>query len=71
MNAGIYAFDEDALRDAVTKLRDDNAQNEFYLTDTVAHFVGAGKTVRPIPALDHHEVLGINDRVELRRRAPR
>ncbi len=65
MNAGIYAFDEDALRDAVTKLRDDNAQKEYYLTDTVAYFVGAGKTVRPIPALDHHEVLGINDRVEL------
>lgn len=65
MNAGIYAFDEDALRDAVTKLRDDNAQKEYYLTDTVAYFADAGKAVRPIPALDHHEVLGINDRIEL------
>jgi bifunctional UDP-N-acetylglucosamine pyrophosphorylase / glucosamine-1-phosphate N-acetyltransferase len=65
MNAGIYAFDEAALRDAVTHLRTDNAQREYYLTDTVAHFVGAGKSVRPVLAVDHREVLGINDRVEL------
>ena len=32
-NAGIYAFDEVALRDAVARLRPDNAQGEYYLTD--------------------------------------
>jgi bifunctional UDP-N-acetylglucosamine pyrophosphorylase / glucosamine-1-phosphate N-acetyltransferase len=65
MNAGIYAFDEAELRDAVTHLRDDNAQKEFYLTDAVAHFAGNGKTVRAVPCQDHTELLGINDRVEL------
>ena len=65
MNAGIYAFDESALRDAVTQLRPDNAQSEYYLTDTVAYFVNAGKRVRPVLAPDHADVLGINDRVEL------
>lgn len=65
MNAGIYAFDEAALRDAVTHLRDDNAQGEYYLTDTVSYFVNAGKRVRPVSAADRHQVLGINDRVEL------
>ncbi len=67
MNAGIYAFDEAALRDAVIRLRDDNAQREFYLTDTIADFVNAGKTVKPVPAPDYLNVLGINDRVELAR----
>jgi bifunctional UDP-N-acetylglucosamine pyrophosphorylase/glucosamine-1-phosphate N-acetyltransferase len=67
MNAGIYAFDEGALREAVTQLRDDNAQAEYYLTDTVAHFVNAGRPVRPVLATDHLDVLGINDRVELAR----
>jgi bifunctional UDP-N-acetylglucosamine pyrophosphorylase / glucosamine-1-phosphate N-acetyltransferase len=67
MNAGIYAFDEDALREAVTELRDDNAQAEYYLTDAVAHFVSAGRPVRPVLAADHLDVLGINDRVELAR----
>jgi len=65
MNAGIYAFDENALRDAVAALRNDNAQEEYYLTDTVAHFVQQGKPVRPVAVADHLHTLGINDRVEL------
>ncbi len=65
MNAGIYAFDEAALREAVTHLRDDNAQSEYYLTDTVRYFVDAGRHVRPVLATDHLHVLGINDRLEL------
>jgi bifunctional UDP-N-acetylglucosamine pyrophosphorylase/glucosamine-1-phosphate N-acetyltransferase len=65
MNAGIYAFRESALRDAVTRLRADNAQSEYYLTDTVAYFVKAGRKIKPIQAPDHLQVLGINDRVEL------
>ncbi len=65
MNAGIYAFDEAELREAVTALRNENAQREYYLTDTVEHFVRSGKRVRPVPVTEHEHVLGINDRVEL------
>jgi bifunctional UDP-N-acetylglucosamine pyrophosphorylase / glucosamine-1-phosphate N-acetyltransferase len=65
MNAGIYAFDESALREAVTRLRTDNAQSEYYLTDAVEYFTRAGKRVLPIVAADRLHVLGINDRVEL------
>ena len=64
MNAGIYAFDEDALREAVEHLSTDNAQKEYYLTDTVAHFVRRGQRVKPVAA-DPLHVLGINDRAEL------
>ncbi len=67
MNAGIYAFREDELRGVVTRLRSDNAQGEYYLTDAVASFVGAGKAVHAVPARDHLDVLGINDRTELAR----
>ncbi len=65
MNAGIYAFDESALRDAVGALKNDNAQTEYYLTDAVAHFVQQGKAVRPVEVNDHLHTLGINDRTEL------
>ncbi|MFZ1019214.1 MAG: bifunctional UDP-N-acetylglucosamine diphosphorylase/glucosamine-1-phosphate N-acetyltransferase GlmU [Candidatus Cybelea sp.] len=65
MNAGIYAFDEPSLRHAVNELRNDNAQGEYYLTDTVAQFVHDGKGVYPVSARRHLDVLGINDRVEL------
>jgi bifunctional UDP-N-acetylglucosamine pyrophosphorylase / glucosamine-1-phosphate N-acetyltransferase len=65
MNAGIYAYDEAALRDSVDRLRNDNAQREYYLTDTIQDFASAGKRVVPVMATDHLHVLGINDRVEL------
>ncbi len=65
VNAGIYAFDEAALRDAVARLRNDNAQKEYYLTDTVADLVRAGKHVTPVETADTLDVLGINDRAEL------
>jgi bifunctional UDP-N-acetylglucosamine pyrophosphorylase/glucosamine-1-phosphate N-acetyltransferase len=65
MNAGLYAYDETKLRAAAAALRSDNAQNEFYLTDTIAYLVNAGHHVAPIVAGDYRSVLGVNDRVEL------
>jgi bifunctional UDP-N-acetylglucosamine pyrophosphorylase/glucosamine-1-phosphate N-acetyltransferase len=65
MNAGIYAYDEAKLRAVIGELRDDNAQREFYLTDTVELLLGQGESVVPVVAADHRLVLGINDRVEL------
>jgi bifunctional UDP-N-acetylglucosamine pyrophosphorylase/glucosamine-1-phosphate N-acetyltransferase len=65
MNAGIYAYDEAALREAAAALDNNNAQGEYYLTDTVAHLRGKKHRVAPVPANDHRDVLGINDRAEL------
>ena len=65
MNAGIYAFDERALRSVIDDLRDDNAQRELYLTDTVALLLAAGLQVVPVACADYRLVLGVNDRVEL------
>jgi len=65
VNAGIYAFQEPALREAIARLRNDNAQKEYYLTDTIADLAGAGKRVTPVVAADPLHVLGINDRAEL------
>ena len=67
MNAGIYAFDEATLRDSIGALRDDNAQGEYYLTDTVDMLARSGKKIVPVIAGDHVHVLGINDRIDLAR----
>jgi bifunctional UDP-N-acetylglucosamine pyrophosphorylase/glucosamine-1-phosphate N-acetyltransferase len=67
MNAGVYAFSEPALRRAIGDLRADNAQGEFYLTDTVRGLVEAGKRVHAVSAPRHEDAIGINDRVELAR----
>jgi bifunctional UDP-N-acetylglucosamine pyrophosphorylase / glucosamine-1-phosphate N-acetyltransferase len=65
MNAGIYAFDERALRSVIGRLSDKNAQGELYLTDTVGLLVAGSHRVVPVQAVDYRLVLGVNDRVEL------
>jgi len=65
MNAGIYAFDERALREAIAQVGNDNAQGEYYLTDTVELLRRAGRRIVPVPVADYRSVLGVNDRVEL------
>jgi bifunctional UDP-N-acetylglucosamine pyrophosphorylase/glucosamine-1-phosphate N-acetyltransferase len=65
MNAGIYAFDERALRSVIGELSDANAQREYYLTDTVGLLVAQSRRVVPVQAQDYRDVLGVNDRVEL------
>ena len=64
MNAGLYAFDEAKLRRAIAELRNDNAQREYYLTDTVARLAGSERVV-PVVADNFLSVLGVNDRSEL------
>jgi len=65
MNAGLYVYDEGKLRAAIAELRNDNAQGEYYLTDTIGSLVARGERVVPVVADDYHSVLGVNDRVEL------
>jgi bifunctional UDP-N-acetylglucosamine pyrophosphorylase/glucosamine-1-phosphate N-acetyltransferase len=65
MNAGIYAYHEHALRAAIAQVGNDNAQREYYLTDTVELLIAAGHRVAPVPVADYRSVLGVNDRVEL------
>jgi bifunctional UDP-N-acetylglucosamine pyrophosphorylase/glucosamine-1-phosphate N-acetyltransferase len=65
MNAGIYAFDERALRAVIGRLTDDNVQRELYLTDTVGLLVADSHRVVPVEAVDYRLVLGVNDRAEL------
>lgn len=61
VNSGVYAFDADFLRQAVTTLDTNNAQGELYLTDVVAQVEGA----RGFHIEDPFLVAGVNDRVQL------
>lgn len=62
-NAGFYAIRLGHLRKDLAALRGDNAKNELYLTDLVAHAHKRGGAI----AIDapFSEVTGINDRVDL------
>jgi bifunctional UDP-N-acetylglucosamine pyrophosphorylase/glucosamine-1-phosphate N-acetyltransferase len=64
-NSGFYCFDADLLFDALTRVSDQNAQGEFYLTDVIEIARAAGRAVVGMRAGDPDECLGINTRVQL------
>jgi bifunctional UDP-N-acetylglucosamine pyrophosphorylase/glucosamine-1-phosphate N-acetyltransferase len=65
INTGTYAFDADALRDALASIGRKNAQGEMYLTDVVGAARAAGGAVRAIILDDPAAAEGVNDRVQL------
>ena len=67
INSGIYCFNAAFLFDALNSLSCQNAQKEYYLTDTVAVARGRGGRVTSLLLADENEVTGINNRVELAR----
>ncbi len=64
-NPSIYAFNGSELWQALTQVTPDNAQGEYYLTDTAGILAAQGKSVVAVPAADSRLVVGINNRVEL------
>jgi bifunctional UDP-N-acetylglucosamine pyrophosphorylase / glucosamine-1-phosphate N-acetyltransferase len=65
INPGIYCVAMRFLASALERLRADNAQREYYLTDVVGMAVGAGETVVTETVADGNEVAGINSREEM------
>lgn len=65
MNTGEYCFDNQALFDALSKVTNQNAQNEYYLTDVIGIMNEQGLKVDAFKIDDFNEVGGINDRVAL------
>jgi bifunctional UDP-N-acetylglucosamine pyrophosphorylase/glucosamine-1-phosphate N-acetyltransferase len=64
VNAGIYATSSERLRRALSEVRPDNAQGEFYLTDTVAIVARTGRVAGVLGPAD--ALVGVNDREQLR-----
>lgn len=65
INSGIYAFDVGPLFSHIDKLTTENSAHEFYLTDMAAVLGKENQKVLALRADDAHEVLGVNNRVEL------
>jgi bifunctional UDP-N-acetylglucosamine pyrophosphorylase / glucosamine-1-phosphate N-acetyltransferase len=65
INAGVYAFDMQALRSGLGRLRSHNAQEELYLTDVISILRQDGDKVHAKHVDDTALVTGVNDRVQL------
>ena len=65
INSGMYCFDSQALKSALSKLSNDNAQGEYYLPDVLPIIMSEGGQVQALITKNSDEILGINTKVQL------
>jgi UDP-N-acetylglucosamine diphosphorylase/glucosamine-1-phosphate N-acetyltransferase len=65
INPAIYAFENQKLVEALSQLKPNNKQGEYYLTDVIGIFKGQGLKIAAQIVDDSREVLGINTPEEL------
>ena len=63
-NSGVMAISKTLLFELLTKINNQNASREFYLTDIVEHAVVAGKSCKVVQC-NELETMGVNSRAEL------
>lgn len=64
INAGMYTFDIESLLSSLDRLKNNNAQGEYYLTDVIEILKSDNKLVGAM-TVDFEETLGVNSRIEL------
>jgi bifunctional UDP-N-acetylglucosamine pyrophosphorylase/glucosamine-1-phosphate N-acetyltransferase len=69
VNCGLYCADPRALLRALRRVKPNNIQGEYYITDAVTELLGRGAKVIAIRHDDAEEILGVNTRQELARSA--
>jgi bifunctional UDP-N-acetylglucosamine pyrophosphorylase / glucosamine-1-phosphate N-acetyltransferase len=65
INTGCYAFDGPSLLWALDRIKPNNKQGEYYLTDCPALLKEAGRGVVAKPRFTIREAIGVNTRAEL------
>ncbi len=65
VSTSIYCFRHTVLAPSLRRLLPNNAQGEYYLTDTVTVLHDAGYVVGSVLAQDPRETAGVNDRLQL------
>jgi len=65
INAGIYCFDIQELLKALKKIKPNNIQKEYYLTDVVKIMNEEGLKTGAFIVKDNTEILGVNDKMQL------
>lgn len=65
INSSVYLFDNALLFQALSKIDNNNAQGEYYLTDCLEVLRNDGHTVTAFITPDAKEIQGINNRAQL------
>lgn len=64
VNAGIYAFSKTVIEKYIPLLSNDNAQEEYYLTDVIAMARADGLNISPL-LVDEEQFKGVNSKKDL------
>ena len=65
INGGMYVFEAKLLKVALSKITNNNVQNEYYLTDNIEILLAEGHNVYAIAIMNPDDILGVNSRVQL------
>lgn len=65
INTGTYCFDNQSLFAALQKVKNDNAQGEYYLPDVIEILQSENQIVAAYKTENFEETIGVNDRVAL------
>lgn len=65
INPGIYLFPVKFLKKWLPELKNNNAQQEYYLTDLIAHAAQENMSIKTLEPKMLEEIMGVNDRVQL------
>ncbi len=67
VNTSFYCFKTSLLSEYLSKIKPDNKQNEYYLTDLAEYFIKDSRRVLTFQTNKSDEIFGINDRYQLSR----
>lgn len=65
VNISYYCFDNSRLFDSLHRIKPDNTQGEYYITDAVRILIDGGHGAGAIAAVDPSDAMGINSRSDL------
>lgn len=65
INGGMYVFEARHLKSALSKITNNNKQQEYYLTDTIEILLQEGYNVDAIAIMNPDDILGVNSREQL------
>ncbi len=65
-NSGVYAFKFKPLNELISKIQNNNVQNEIYLTDLIGLFNSNGYSVEAISPKEQYVLMGFNNKSVLK-----
>jgi bifunctional UDP-N-acetylglucosamine pyrophosphorylase/glucosamine-1-phosphate N-acetyltransferase len=67
INPSYYLFDNQSLFSSLRKIKNDNVQKEYYLTDVLSIMLSEGKAVSAVIALPPEDAMSVNTKEELKK----